>query len=170
MLVQALSSRLRNRRGLRSHNRSLTRRVRFRATHRYYRPEWDEARNLAVFGACAAPEPHAHDYACDITVSCEIDPQTGMVLDLSVLDRILEEQVVQPLHARSLNDAVPEFGPGGLIPTCEEVARLIARRVETALAALAARAVGSLGAGRARVQSVRVAEDDTLSATWIEQA
>ena len=118
--------------------------------------------NTAVFGACAAREPHGHDYACDVTVAGPIDPQTGMVLDLSVLDRILEDQVVGAFHGRSLNDTA-EFQPGGLIPTCEEVARLIAYRVGVALD-------GARGAHRARVHRVRVAEDDTLSAEWAEGA
>ena len=139
---------------------SLTRRVRFTATHRYWRPEWDDARNRAVFGACAVPEPHGHDYLCDVTVGGALDPQTGMVLDLAVLDAILNKEIVDPLHGRSLNDAVVEFKPGGLIPTCEELARLIAARVGRALEKRSAKAL---------VQSVRVAEDDTLSATWIER-
>ena len=136
---------------------SLTRRVRFTATHRYWRPEWDDARNRATFGACAATEPHQHEYTCDVTVGGEIDPLTGMVFDLSVLDATLAEQVVRPLHGRSLNDALPEFHPGGLIPTCEELARQLAARIARALAA---RSAG------ASVVTVRVAEDDTLSATW----
>src|SRR6267154_382531 len=118
---------------------SLTRRVRFHATHRYWRPEWDEARNRATFGACAAPEPHGHEYTCDVTVSGTIDAQTGMVIDLGVLDRVLAAEVVTPLHGRSLNDAIGEFAPGGRIPTCEEVARILAERVGRALAALGAR-------------------------------
>lgn len=136
---------------------SLTRRVRFSATHRYYKPEWTERQNVETFGACAAAEPHGHDYACDVTVDGPIAPATGMVLDLGLLDRILDEQVVRPLHGGSLNTALPEFAPGGLIPTCEEVARLIARRVQAALADHET---------PARVLSVRVAEDETLSAVW----
>lgn len=140
---------------------TLTRRVQFSATHRYHRPEWDDAVNNSVFGACAAPKPHGHDYSCDLTIAGTIDPHTGMVLDLGLLDRILDEEVVQPFHNRSLNDAA-EFQPGNLIPTCEELARLIASRVGLAL--VRANAHG------ARVQRVRVAEDDTLSAEWAEPA
>lgn len=139
---------------------SLTRRVRFTATHRYWRQEWDAAKNQAVFGACAALEPHGHDYTCDVTVGGAIDSQTGMVLDLGVLDAILDEHVVKPLHGHSLNDTVPEFRTGRLIPTCEELSRLIAARVTRALEKRSAQAL---------VQSVRVAEDDSLSATWIER-
>ncbi|MCX5756848.1 MAG: 6-carboxytetrahydropterin synthase [Gemmatimonadetes bacterium] len=134
--------------------------MRFTATHRYWRPEWDDARNRATFGACAAPEPHGHDYACDVTVGGEIPAKTGMVIDLAVLDRVLNEEIVAPLHGRSLNDAVAEFAAGARIPTCEELARLIATRVGNAL--VAAR-TGAL------VLSVRVAEDDSLSASWTER-
>jgi 6-pyruvoyltetrahydropterin/6-carboxytetrahydropterin synthase len=114
-----------------------------------------------LFGACAAPAPHGHDYTCDVTIAGPIDPQTGMVIDLGMLDRVLQAQVVGPFHGRSLNDAA-EFQPGGLIPTCEEVARLIAYRVGMALTEANVHA--------ARVHRVRVAEDDTLSADWTEPA
>jgi 6-pyruvoyltetrahydropterin/6-carboxytetrahydropterin synthase len=136
---------------------SLTRRVRFHATHRYHKPEWTERQNVEAFGACAAPEPHAHDYRCEVTVSGPIDPQRGMVMDLAALDRILDEVVVRPLDGGSVNTAFEEFAPGRLIPTCEELARLIAQRVEVAL-----RAAGA----RTRVHHVRVAEDETLWASW----
>ena len=136
---------------------SLTRRVRFSARHRYWRPEWDAARNGSTFGDCAAPEPHGHDYICDVTVSGPLHPETGMVLDLGILDALLLDQVVTPLHGSVVNEAFAEFAPGGLIPTCEELARVIATRISVALQA---RAVP------AKVASVRVAEDDTLSATW----
>lgn len=140
---------------------SLTRRVRFAATHRYHRPGWDEARNLEVFGACAAAAPHGHDYTCDVTVAGAIDAATGMIVDLGVLDRVLDTTVVRPLNGRSLNEALPECAPGGVIPTCEEVARLIAVRVAHALAAAGTTAV---------VRAVRLAEDDTLAATWTNEA
>jgi 6-pyruvoyltetrahydropterin/6-carboxytetrahydropterin synthase len=140
---------------------SLTRRVRFSATHRYHKPDWTEQQNRDAFGACAAPEPHGHDYTCDVTVGGPIDPARGMVIDLGELDRILDEQIVRPLHGGSLNTAFPEFAPGGLIPTCEQLASLLAQRIEVAL-----RGIGA----RARVREVRVAEDDTLAASWTVEA
>jgi 6-pyruvoyltetrahydropterin/6-carboxytetrahydropterin synthase len=136
---------------------SLTRRVRFHATHRYYKPEWDAAKNRAVFGACAAPEPHDHHYSCDVTIAGPIDSATGMVFDLGRLDEILALRVVNVLDGKLVNDAMPDFAPGKLIPTCEELARVIAERVDADL--VSARST-------ARVASVRIAEDDTLSATW----
>lgn len=135
----------------------LTRRVRFTATHRYHRPDWDDIRNHATFGACAADVPHPHDYACDISVAGEVAAGTGMVVDLATLDRLLATLVVDRLHGNCVNDVLPEFAPGRLIPTCEELAHAIGRRVATALAQ---------ETHGVRITAVRVAEDDTLSATW----
>ncbi|MEA3247205.1 MAG: 6-carboxytetrahydropterin synthase [Gemmatimonadota bacterium] len=136
---------------------TLTRRVRFRAAHRYHRPEWDDIRNHATFGACAAADPHAHDYACEVSVGGAVDPLTGMVVDLGLLDRILAEEVVAALEGRVVNEVFPEFAPGGRIPTCEEFARAVAARVDAAL---------TREGCAARVATVRLAEDDTLWATW----
>lgn len=136
---------------------TLTRRVRFRASHRYHRPDWDDLRNHATFGACAAADPHVHDYECDVSVGGAVNPLTGMVVDLGVLDRILAEEVVTPLDGKVVNEAFAEFAPGGLIPTCEELARAVAMRVDAALARAGC---------AARVAMVRVAEDDTLWAAW----
>lgn len=136
---------------------SLTRRVRFRASHRYHRPDWDDARNRATFGACAAPAPHAHDYVCDVTVAGPVDATTGMVIDLGVLDEILAREVTGRLDGRVVNEAFDDFAPGRRIPTCEELARVLAERVAGALAAAAT---------TAHIASVRVAEDDSLSAMW----
>ena len=132
----------------------LTRRVKFAAAHRYRRPEWDDARNEAAFGACARPNYHGHSYACDVTVSGEIDPETGFVVDLGLLDRVLEREVRARFDHRNLNLDVPEFADGSLIPSGENLARLVFERVQSALGAAA------------RVSEVRVAEDDTLSATY----
>jgi 6-pyruvoyltetrahydropterin/6-carboxytetrahydropterin synthase len=131
----------------------LTRRVRFAAAHRYRRPEWDDARNEAVFGACARPSFHGHSYVCDVTVAGEIDAVTGMVVDLGLLDRVLEAEVRQRFDHRNINLDVPEFADGRLVPTGENLARFILQRVQAAL-------------GEAtRVTEVTVAEDDTLRVT-----
>ena len=133
---------------------SLTRRVTFSAAHRYRRPEWDDAKNEAVFGDCARLEHHWHDYSCDVTVSGPVDEATGMIVDLRELDRVLRVEVTDRFDRRTLNAVVPEFADGLEIPTGENLARLIALRVQRTL-------------GRVpRVTAVTVAEDATLSATW----
>jgi len=136
------------------HAASLTRRVTFSATHRYRRPDWDDAKNEEMFGLCARPEYHGHAYTCDVTVSGPLDETTGMVVDLRLLDRALQAEVVERFDRRNLNVDVAEFGEGRQIPTGENLARLIATNVQRAL-------------GRAAtVSEVTVAEDATLSATW----
>jgi len=133
---------------------ALTRRVTFAAAHRYRRPDWSDAKNHEVFGACANPNYHGHGYACEVTVRGEVDRVTGMVIDLAVLDRVLHDEVVARFDHRNLNLDVPEFGEGRLIPTGENLAQLIAERVQ-----------GALGA-RVEVSRVVVREDDSLWSEW----
>ena len=133
---------------------SLTRRVSFSAAHRYSRPEWSDEKNTSTFGACAWPNFHGHSYVCDVTVSGPIDDETGFVVDLGVLDRILAEQVRGRFDHRNINVDVPEFGEGKLVPTGENLARYIFERVDRALPK------------PARIERVTVAEDDSLSATY----
>ncbi len=99
----------------------LTRKVRFSAAHRYYRPEWSEAENQRVFGLCANPHGHGHNYLLEVTVEGEVDRATGYCVDLAALDRLLEAQVRGPLDHQHLNHVVPEFGPGAAIPTSESI-------------------------------------------------
>ena len=133
---------------------SLTRRVTFAAAHRYGRPDWTVERNREVFGASANPHFHGHSYICDVTVSGEIDPTTGMVIDLGLLDRVLGAEVRARFDHRNINLEVPEFSDGRLVPTGENLARFIFERVQQALG------------GAAAVTSVIVREDETLSAEY----
>jgi 6-pyruvoyltetrahydropterin/6-carboxytetrahydropterin synthase len=132
----------------------LTRRVSFAAAHRYRIADWSDERNAAVFGACARPNYHGHSYVCDVTVTGEIDPVTGFIVDLGLLDEVLEREVRTRFDHANINLDVPEFADGGLMPTGEELARFICRRVQAALGV------------RARVTRVSVAEDATLAAAY----
>jgi len=132
----------------------LTRRVTFAAAHRYRRPEWSDAENERVFGLCARPSFHGHTYICDVTVRGEIDGRTGMVVDLAVLDRVLTREIRDRFDHRNINQDVPEFADGKLVPTGENLARFICEQVSVALN------------GAATVTEVTVAEDATLSATY----
>jgi len=109
----------------------LTRAVEFPAGHRYHRPEWDAARNEAAFGLCSRASGHGHNYRVEVTVRGEIDPETGMVVDLATLDRLLRELVREPMDHAFLND-LPEFS-AGLIPTTENLARVVWNRISPAL-------------------------------------
>lgn len=132
----------------------LTRRVTFAAAHRYRIAEWSDERNADVFGLCSRPNFHGHSYVCDVTVTGPIDPVTGFIVDLGVLDRVLQTEVRDRFDHRNINLDVAEFADGGLMPTGEELARFICARVQTALGA------------SSRVTRVTVSEDSTLSATY----
>lgn len=137
---------------------SLTRRVTFAAAHRYRRPDWSDARNAEVFGACARPNYHGHGYTCDVTVTGPLDEATGFVVDLGLLDRVLREEVHARFDHANINLDVPEFADGRSIPTGENLARFVGERVQ--------RRLDEATGGAARVTRVTVAEDDTLSATY----
>jgi 6-pyruvoyltetrahydropterin/6-carboxytetrahydropterin synthase len=132
----------------------LTRRVTFAAAHRYRRPDWSDERNAQVFGLCSRENYHGHSYVCDVTVTGALDPATGMLVDLALLDRVLAQEVRDRFDHRNINLDVPEFADGKLIPTGEELSRFIFECVQ--------RALGSAG----RVTSVTLAEDATLSSTY----
>jgi 6-pyruvoyltetrahydropterin/6-carboxytetrahydropterin synthase len=132
----------------------LTRRVTFAAAHRYRVAEWSDQRNAETFGACARPNYHGHSYVCDVTVTGDVDPVTGFVADLGIIDRVLQREVRDRLDHANLNLDVPEFTAGALMPTGENLARFIADRVQAGLGSAA------------RVTRVTVAEDSTLSATY----
>lgn len=148
---------------------TLTRRVTFSAAHRYRRPEWDDARNAEVFGACAWPNWHGHTYICDVTIGGEIDPLTGFCGDLGQLDAVLRDRVTRVLDHRNLVLDVPAFAEGKLIPTTENIAAWVMREVRDGLRTAKASASGqpSASSGTTRVMRVRVAEEPGL---WAEVA
>jgi 6-pyruvoyltetrahydropterin/6-carboxytetrahydropterin synthase len=132
----------------------LTRKVSFAAAHRYRRPDWSNEKNEAVFGLCARENYHGHSYVCEVTVAGEIDSETGFVADLGRLDLILAEEVKNRFDHRNINVDVPEFADGKLIPSGENLAHYIFDRVR-------ARLPESVS-----VESVTIAEDQTLSASY----
>lgn len=112
----------------------LTRGIEFSAGHRYRRPDWSEEQNRERFGRYAGDLGHGHNYRCEVTIQGEIDPGTGMVIDLERLDALLTRYVIDPFDHRFLND-VADFDQGRLVPTTENVARVIWNRIEPELPA-----------------------------------
>lgn len=131
----------------------LTRVVEFRADHRYWREEWSPEENRARFGDAAGPVPHGHRFRCEVTVEGEVDPDTGMVLDLSSLDTLLEREVVDRYGGRALHD-LRDFRDGPAVPSTENLARVIWSRLAPRLPA-------------GELVRVRVAEDERL---WSDYA
>jgi 6-pyruvoyltetrahydropterin/6-carboxytetrahydropterin synthase len=111
----------------------LVRRASFSASHRIWRPDWDEARNRAVFGASASPLSHGHNYEVDVCISGRVDSETGMLVDLKWLKEILMREVEDRFDHRDLNDDTPYFKDAP--PTAERVAEVIFGLLDAALPA-----------------------------------
>jgi 6-pyruvoyltetrahydropterin/6-carboxytetrahydropterin synthase len=105
----------------------VTRQVHFNAAHRLFNPSRSRAWNERTFGPCANPSGHGHNYVLEVTVRGRPDPETGYVLDLSELKRILERAVVGPCDHRHLNKDVDFLR--GIIPTTENLVVAFWRRI-----------------------------------------
>lgn len=86
---------------------SITRRARFNAAHKLWNEDWDEAKNFEVFGKCAHPNWHGHNYELHVTVRGVIDEATGYFINFTDLKAIIHEHVEEPLDHRNLNMDVP---------------------------------------------------------------
>ncbi len=109
----------------------LTRKAEFAASHFYHNPALSPEENRRLFGKCNNPNGHGHNYVLEVTVKGEVDPVTGMVVDLQGLKETLNLRVLDVMDHRFLNREVPPFGE--VIPTTENVAVEIWRRLEPAL-------------------------------------
>ena len=105
----------------------ITRRLHFSAAHRLSRDEWSQERNEQVFGLCASPNWHGHNYELDVTVEGEIDAETGFVLDLKDLKELVEARVVVDVDHRNLNLDVEWLED--VIPTTENLVVAIWHRL-----------------------------------------
>ncbi|MDY7095649.1 MAG: 6-carboxytetrahydropterin synthase [Acidobacteriota bacterium] len=138
----------------------LERRYRFCASHLYRREEWSEEENRARFGACANLPGHGHNYRLYVTVAGSVDRATGFMVDLPALDALVQEEVITQLDHQHLNHAVPEFGPGGEIPTSENLILWIHERLSSGLGSLG-------GGGEVELLRLRLEEDEDLAAEWV---
>jgi len=98
---------------------TLTKRLEFCASHRYHNPQWDEAKNREIFGACNNVNSHGHNYLLEVTLQGDIDPVTGMIINLYDLKIILND-ILEQFDHKSLNLDTPFFSTR--IPTTENLA------------------------------------------------
>ncbi|MFV8281661.1 6-pyruvoyl trahydropterin synthase family protein [Christiangramia marina] len=99
------------------------RKAHFNAAHRLYRKDWDDARNLEVFGKCSNPNYHGHNYELIVSVTGNIDPETGFVMDLKILKDLIRTEVEDQFDHKNLNIEVAEFE--NLNPTAENISVVI---------------------------------------------
>ncbi len=99
----------------------LTRSYRFSAAHVLARPDWSAEMNEQVYGRCANPAGHGHNYVLEVTLRGDVDPALGRLVPVERLDRLVREKILDRLDHRFLNHDVPEFERQ--VPTAENIAR-----------------------------------------------
>ena len=109
----------------------LTRCYRFPAAHVLRSPQLSDAENERIYGKCANPNGHGHNYALEVTVIGPLDPRTGMLVPLDWLDRVVEERILSRLGHRLLNQD-PWFEQR--VPTAENIVAFAREELSTALA------------------------------------
>ncbi len=92
----------------------------FSAAHRLAHPDLSYEENVEIYGKCARPNGHGHNYHLEVTVKGEIDPRTGMLVDLGALQAVIDEQVIEPFDHTFLNKDIAYFAQ--IVPTAENIA------------------------------------------------
>ncbi|WP_299053560.1 6-carboxytetrahydropterin synthase [uncultured Polaribacter sp.] len=105
------------------------RKAHFNAAHRLYRKDWSDEKNTAVFGKCSNPNFHGHNYDLEVSVTGEIDKETGFVMDLSILRKLIKEEVEEAFDHKNLNVEVAEFKE--VNPTAENISVVIYDKLRT---------------------------------------
>ena len=99
------------------------RKAHFNAAHRLYNKTWEDSHNEEVFGKCANPHYHGHNYELIVGVKGEIDPVTGYVIDVKILKDLIKREVEDKMDHKNLNLQVEEFKD--LNPTVENISVVI---------------------------------------------
>ena len=109
------------------------RKAHFNAAHRLYRKDWSDEKNQSVFGKCNNPNFHGHNYELFVGLTGEIDIETGFLIDIEKLKKIIKEEVEDYLDHKNLNVEIPEFKK--LNPTMENIAIVIWNKLRIRLEA-----------------------------------
>ena len=99
------------------------RREHFNAAHRLFNPNWDDATNDRVFGKCALPNYHGHNYELEVKVVGIPDEKTGYVMDLKILSDLIKQEIHSRFDHKNLNLDTVEFK--NVNPTAENIAIVI---------------------------------------------
>ncbi len=111
---------------------TVSRKAHFNAAHRLYRKDWSEEKNQKVFGLCNNPNFHGHNYELIVSVTGDIDPETGYVIDMKELKDIIYREVEVPFDHKNLNLDVEEFR--NLNPTAENIVVVIWNKIRKKIA------------------------------------
>ena len=105
----------------------ITKKFEFSASHRYWRDEWSKEKNEQIFGLCTSPYGHGHNYELHVSVAGEVDPKTGMIINLTDLKKYVKD-ILQDFDHKYLNKDNSYFI--NQIPTTENIARVLFKLVD----------------------------------------
>ncbi|MBF2055724.1 MAG: 6-carboxytetrahydropterin synthase [Cyanobacterium sp. T60_A2020_053] len=106
----------------------------FSAAHRLASNQLSYEENLEIYGKCARPNGHGHNYHLEVSVTGNIDPRTGMIVDLGALQQVIDDYVVEPFDHTFLNKDISYFA--NTVPTAENIAFYIASLLQKPVASL----------------------------------
>lgn len=106
---------------------TVSRKAHFNAAHKLFRPDWSDEKNNQVFGKCSNKNFHGHNYELIISLTGELDHETGYVYDIGKLKAIIKSEIEDYLDHKNLNLDIKEFE--SLNPTAENIAILIYNRL-----------------------------------------
>lgn len=104
---------------------SVIRKAHFNAAHRLHNARWSDQKNQEVYGLCNSPNYHGHNYDLEVKVTGDIDPETGMVVDLGWLAQLIRDHIERPFDHKNLNLDTEAFRD--LNPTAEHICVVIWR-------------------------------------------
>ena len=110
---------------------TICRKSHFNSAHKLYNNTWSKEKNLKVFGKCSYENFHGHNYELIVKILGDINPKTGMVMDLSDLKKIIKTEVEDLLDHKNLNLDIPHFKD--TIPTTENLAIFIWNKLNSAI-------------------------------------
>ena len=102
---------------------TVCRRAHFNAAHRLHNPNWSDEKNQSIFGKCNNPNFHGHNYDLFVSVTGYVDEETGYVVDMKVLKKLIKQEVLERFDHKNLNLDTEEFKD--LNPTAENIVRII---------------------------------------------
>jgi 6-pyruvoyltetrahydropterin/6-carboxytetrahydropterin synthase len=127
----------------------ITKKFEFSASHRYWRDEWSKEKNEQIFGLCTSPYGHGHNYELHVTVSGEVDPKTGMIINLTDLKKHVQD-ILQYFDHKYLNKDTSYFT--NQIPTTENITKVLFKLIDEKFA----------GKGKFQLEKIRLYEKNDL--------
>tara|TARA_B100001093_G_scaffold479833_1_gene509188 strand:+ start:2096 stop:2509 length:414 start_codon:yes stop_codon:yes gene_type:complete len=114
-----------------SKNISVIRREHFNCAHRLHNPNWSDEKNTSFYGKCNNPNYHGHNYNLEVTVTGELDQESGYLIDMKILSDTIKKEVLDKFDHKNLNLDVEDFKH--LNPTAENMAIVIHNKLTAKL-------------------------------------